>query len=112
MPQALRLALKFSSTTTPSPVLLFQALQVPAGYHAYLAFDTYLITEPRSSNKTMASHLLVKPDFRDLVLHISKTASKNGNKDSRSTLPFRLKTMIYPITSNIPASSLLTHLGS
>ena len=58
MPQALRLALKFSSTTVPSPVLLFQALQVPAGYHAYLAFDTYLITEPGFSNKTMALQFL------------------------------------------------------
>ena len=44
--QALRLALKFSLTTTPSLVLLFQALQVPAGYRAYLAFDTSIITEP------------------------------------------------------------------
>ena len=60
MPQALRLALKFSSTTMPSPVRLFQALQVPVGYHAYLAFDTYLITEPKSLNKTVASHFLDK----------------------------------------------------
>ena len=68
MPQALRLALKYSSTTTPSPVLLFQALQVPAGYHAYLAFDTYLITEPRFSNTTVASHFSDNPDFRDLII--------------------------------------------
>lgn len=112
MPQALRLALKFSSTTTPSPVLLFQAFQVPAGYHAYLAFDTYLITEPKSSNKTVASHLLDKLDIRDLVVNINKTPSKNGNNNSRSTVPFRLKTIMYPITSNPSASSLLTHAGS
>ena len=112
MPQALRLALKFSSTTTPSPALLFQALQVPTGYHAYLAFDTYLITEPRFSNKTVASHFLNNPDFGDLIAHINKNTSGNGNKNSRSTLPFRLKTMFYPITSNVSASPLLTHSGS
>ena len=112
MPQALRLALKFSSTTTPSPALLFQASQVPAGYHAYLAFDTYLIIEPGFSNITVASHLLDNPGFEDLVVHISKTPSKNRNENSRSTLPFRLKTMIYPITSNISASSLLALSGS
>ena len=80
MPQALRLALKFSSTTTPSPALLFQASQVPAGYHAYLAFDTYLITEPRFSNITVASHLLDILGFEDLVVHISKDTSNHGNK--------------------------------
>ena len=80
MPQALRLALKFSSTTTPSPVLLFQALQVPAGYHAYLAFDTYLITEPRSSNKKVASHLSRQLDFRDLIVHINKTFPTMGTR--------------------------------
>ena len=112
MTQALRLALKFSSTTTPSPVLLFQALQGPAGYHAYLAFDTYLITEPKFLNKTVASHFRRRPDCRDLVVHVNKRPSKNGNKNSRSTLPFRLKTMMCPITSNLSASSLLTHSGS
>ena len=105
MPQALRLALKFSSTTTPSPVALFQASQVSAGYHAYLAFDTYLITEPRFSNRTVASRFLDNPDFRNLIVHINKNTSDNGTENSRSTLPFRLKTMIYPITSNVSTSS-------
>ena len=58
MSQALRLALKFSSTTMPPLVLLFRAFQGLAGYHTYLAFDTYLIIEPKSSLKTVASHFL------------------------------------------------------
>lgn len=71
MLQALRLALKFSSTTMPSPVLLFQALQVPVGYHAYLAFDTCLITEPISSIKNSGFALSKHTDFRDEALCLS-----------------------------------------
>ena len=39
------------------------------------------------------------------MFHINKNTSDNEMKDSRSTLPFRLKTMIQPITSNLSTSS-------
>ena len=111
MPQALRLALKFSSTTIPSPVLLFQALQVPAGYHAYLAFDTYLITEPRSRNKTVASHFLANQTSETYNSHQHKYSPQREQGLTKHSA-FPIENYNFPITSNTFTLSLLTHSGS